>query len=116
MRANIHGDVQEATRVIPEIEDQGLHAALLQFIERLAQLFGGRLVKLNQANVTDLELAAQLRVQKLGPLDALDFYLRPFQGEIFDLLGRGAQNGQRYFLPWSSAKEIDRILQFHFLG
>src|SRR5471032_2370889 len=83
LRADINGNVQESAGIVPEIEHQRLHATLLEVIERLPQLFRGWLVELNQADITDLERAAQIRVEYPGPLDALHFYLRPFEREIF---------------------------------
>ena len=55
LRADINRDVQESAGIISEIQHQCLHATLLQIIERLRQLFRGRFVELNQADVTDLE-------------------------------------------------------------
>ena len=116
LRADIDRHVQESARIISEIEHQRLHATLLQVIERLPQFLRGRFVKLNQADVTDLERTAQIRVEYSGPLYALHFDLCPFEGEIFDLFGGGTQNRQRHFLPNGAAQEVDRILQLHFFG
>src|ERR1044071_9854041 len=111
--ADVNRNVQKPSGIVSEVQDHSLHATLLQFIERLSQLFRSRLVELNQADVTDLERTAQLRVEYLGPLDALHFYLRPLEREIFDLLCRGSQNRQGHFLPGGATEEIDRILQLH---
>ena len=116
LRADIDRDVQEPAGIVPEIEHQRLHPTLLQVIERLRQFFRGRFVELNQADVTDLERTAQVRVEYPGPLYALHFYLRPFEREILDLLRGGTQNRQRHFLPGRPAQEVDRILQLHSFG
>ncbi len=88
LRANVHRAVQQSARIISQIENERLHSLLLQFIQRLRQLSGRRLVELNQAHISDLEWSGQVRIEQSRALDALHFDLRPLQRVILHFLGR----------------------------
>ena len=115
--------LEQAARVVAQIEDQAAHALVLQFLDRLAHLLARRLAETGQTDVADLVFLVEHEVPgaEIVGLAPIAEYARhlddgPRDGYIDRFLGALVQHGQRHGLPRLALDQIDGLVHAHVLG
>ena len=112
---DIHGGIQQAAGIVAEVQDERLHAALLQIVQLLPEFVRRGHIELGDPRVADLEIAAHLLGQNLRILHARHFDVLAGDRVVLDVLRGGAQDCERHLLPGIAAKQIDDVAEFHLL-
>ena len=74
-----HAAFQQASGVIPQVQHQGLHALVLQFLEFGAKIFGGVFIEIGHPDIPDVPFIH-------APVDALQFDVAAGHSDVLWLL------------------------------
>ena len=86
---HLHNCIQDSSRIVPEINDQLLHALRLQILHRILKLLAGHAVKLHHIDIT--HMIRQHLVLHRGNLD-----LTPLDIQLYLVVGFAPKYGHLY--------------------
>ena len=114
--ANIHGLIQQATRIPAQVQNESLHSLRSQLFQRGLQIFAGLVAELHEANVANLVFAQRKILLAIDVFDHVHVDDRARQFVILHLPRRGAEHRDRHVRPRIAPENLDRIGQAHVLG
>ena len=111
------GGVEEAAGVVAEVEDEGLHAVVLEAVDGVFEFVGGGLVELEEADIADFKVGAgHVRVEDEGVFDGVDLDDLADEIELEDLGGRGATDGELEGFAGVALEKLDALGEADFGG